>query len=143
MLTAITRPISPGIGNCELTHLERQSIDSRTGRTAARAVRASALEAAGCRVVACRPIPTCPIRCSSKTSQWCWMSSRSLPVLARFRGGRRRLPLCRRWSPTGERVYILEPGTIDGGDVLLVGSHHVHGVTARSNDVAVQQMPRS
>src|SRR5882672_9258632 len=49
MLIAITREVSPAMGQCELTHLRRVAIDVDRARAEHRAYEASLVEA-GCRI---------------------------------------------------------------------------------------------
>jgi dimethylargininase len=138
MLTAITRPISPGIGNCELTHLERQSIDLKLAEEQHHQYEA-ALASLGCHVI------RLPVESDLPDSVFVEDIAVVLDELAIItRPGalsrRAEVPsVVAALQPFRELVYIQEPGTLDGGDVLCIDRVIYMGLTARSSDVAVQQ----
>lgn len=142
MLMAITREISAAFQACELTHLERVSIDLDRAR-AQHAAYEWALVEAGCTVrrldsstdmpdavfvedvalvldegaVICRP------GAESRRAE----TPGILEVLARH--GR---PL----------QHITAPGTLDGGDVLVIGRRVFVGASARTNRAGIDQLAR-
>ena len=59
MLVALTRPVSPSIARCELTHLEREPIDVDLAH-AQHAAYEDGLRRAGCEVVRLRAEPDLP-----------------------------------------------------------------------------------
>ncbi len=139
MLIALTRPVSPTIGECELTHLEREPIYH------ARAVEQhshyeEALTAAGCVVRRLPPLPDFP------DSVFVEDTAVVLPELAiRMRpGAESRRPevesvaeALRRYRPV---AFIEAPGTIDGGDVLRIGSTIFVGESGRTDRHGVRQL---
>jgi dimethylargininase len=139
MIIAITRGISPAMQNCELTNLERQPIDLELARQQhAHYVRA--LEAAGCRV---EELPADLDLPDSVFVEDIAVVLDEIAIITRPGALSRRaetLAVVQALEPYRRRVYILEPGTIDGGDVLLVGRTLYIGVTLRTNAAAVQQM---
>lgn len=142
MLMAITREISAAFQTCELTHLERVPIDLDRAR-AQHAAYEWALVEAGCTVrrldsgadmpdavfvedialvldegaVICRP------GVESRRAE----TPGVLEALARH--GR---PL----------QHIKAPGTLDGGDVLVVGRQVFVGASARTNGAGIDQLAR-
>ena len=142
MLMAITREISAAFQACELTHLKRVSIDLDRAR-AQHAAYEWALVEAGCTVrrlgsgtdmpdavfvedvalvldegaVICRP------GAESRRAE----TPGILEVLARH--GR---PL----------QHITAPGTLDGGDVLVIGRRVFVGSSARTNRAGIDQLAR-
>lgn len=132
MLTAITRAVSPALNRCELQHLERQDIDIPRAAQQHRGYEAC-LRSLGVPVVSLPAEPDLPdsmfvedpavvvnevalmtrMGAASRRSE-----SQSLAqALARYR------PL--RWMP--------EPATLEGGDVLRMGSAFFVGVSSRTN----------
>ena len=141
MLIALTREVPASLDRCELTHVARVPIDI------ARAVRQhdayeAALTAAGCRVVRLRPEPDLP---DSVFVEDTAVAFDELAVVTRP-GAESRRP---ETASTAEAlrgyrrvVGIEEPGTLDGGDVLVAGKVVFVGVGSRSNADGVRQFER-
>jgi dimethylargininase len=119
MLLALTRAVPPAINLCELTHLARAPIDY------ARAVEEheqyeSALRALGCVV---ERLPDAPGMPDSVFVEDTAVVLDGLAVIARPGAVSRRgevasaIDVLRRHRPLG---FIQSPGTLDGGDVLVV-----------------------
>ena len=138
MLVAITREVSPAIGDCELTHLERSSIDVGVARAQHVAYTAT-LADLGCRV---EQLPAEPDLPDSVFVEDVAVVLDEVAIITRPGAESRR----------GERPTIEEaltpyrpldrieaPGTIDGGDVLIVGRDIWIGLTSRSDHHAVRQ----
>ena len=138
-LTAITRGVSPAINQCELGFLPRQEID--VGRAIAQHQEYEAcLRDLGITVVSLPPEPDLPdsmfvedpavVVVEVAVMTHMGVPSRRgeaatlAPVLARYR------PL--RW--------IEEPGTLEGGDVLKMGTTLYVGLSARTNQAGVDQL---
>jgi dimethylargininase len=139
MPTAIIRDVAPSIVRCELTHLARTPID------VARAVNEhagyeSALRAAGCRVVRARPEPDLP---DSVFVEDTAVVLDELAVITRP-GALSRRPetasTAEALAPYRPLVAITEPGTLDGGDVLVAGRRIFVGTGGRSNAAGVRQL---
>jgi dimethylargininase len=141
MLIAITRDVSPALAACQLTHVERRPIDVERARAQHRDYE-RLLADAGCRVErlgAGADIPdsvfiedaavvldemaiiTCPGAPSRRPE--------TVAVAARLRTYR-------------DVLFIEPPGTIDGGDVLVVGKRIFVGCSRRTNPAAIDQMRR-
>jgi len=138
MLVAITREVSPAIGDCELTHLERSLIDVGVARAQHVAYTAT-LADLGCRV---EQLPAEPDLPDSVFVEDVAVVLDEVAIITRPGAESRR----------GERPTIEEaltpyrpldrieaPGTIDGGDVLIVGRDIWIGLTSRSDHHAVRQ----
>src|SRR5258706_1701926 len=141
MLIAITRDVSPAIGRCELTHLGRVPIDVERARAEHRAYEASLAEA-GCRVERLEAGPDMPDAVFVEDTA---IVFDELAILARPGAESRRIETAAvaaaltRFRP----VHAIDaPGTVDGGDVLVVGRHVFVGRSQRTNDVAIAQMRR-
>jgi len=138
MLVAITREVSPAIGDCELTHLERSSIDVDVARAQHLAYTAR-LADLGCRV---EQLPAEPNFPDSVFVEDVAVVLDEVAIITRPGAESRR----------GERSaieqalvqyrpldHIEPPGTVDGGDVLVVGRDIWIGLTSRSDHHATRQ----
>jgi dimethylargininase len=139
MLVAITREISPNIGNCELTHLSRQTIDVALAGTQHRQYE-QCLKATGCEV------HTLPAEIGLPDSVFVEDTAIVLDELAIIT----RPGADSRKSETASiagaldsyrKLYFIEsPATIDGGDVLRVGKTIYVGLSSRSNPASIEQL---
>ena len=139
MLIAITRQVSPAIGNCELTHLERQVIDVSLARTQHFQYE-KGLSALGCEV---HSLPAEPDLPDSVFVEDAAIVLDELAIITRPGASSRRpevASVARALEPHRRLVYIEAPGTVDGGDVLRVGKTLFMGLSSRSNPSALEQM---
>ncbi len=132
MLIAVTRPVSPKLAECELTHLPRDPID--VAKAIADHERyETALRLLGAKVVRAPEEPTLPdgvfvedaalvldevaiiTRPGAPSRRWEIESMAT--VLSAYRSLQR----------------IQPPGTLDGGDVLVVGRQIYVGLSSRTN----------
>ncbi len=141
LLIAITREVSPAIGRCELTHLGRVAIDVERARAEHRAYEASLAEA-GCKIERLEAGPDMP---DSVFVEDTAIVFDELAILARPGAESRRTETRAvadalvRYRP----VQVIEaPGTVDGGDVLVVGRRVFVGRSRRTNDIGIDQMRR-
>lgn len=139
MRIAITREVSPAIGRCELTHLERQPIDVELARAQHRAYQAC-LAGLGCRV---ETLPAAPELPDSVFVEDVAVVLDELAILTRP-GAESRRPevaaIAEALRPYRPLHAIEAPGTVDGGDVLRVGRRLYVGLSSRSNAAAIEQM---
>ena len=138
-LLAITREISLAIEHCELTHLERTTIDLATARAEHEAYEA-VLRELGCDV---HRLPAGPDMADSVFIEDAALVLDELAVVTRPGAASRRAET----AAVAEAVRglrpvaaILAPGTLDGGDVLRIGKRLFVGVGYRSNDAGVSQL---
>jgi dimethylargininase len=138
-LLALTRDISPAIEHCELTHLERTTIDLGRARSEHAAYEA-ALRALGCEV---KRLPTGDDLPDSVFIEDAALVLDELAVITRP-GAESRRPetagvaeAVRAYRPI---AAILAPGTLDGGDIVHMGRRLLVGVGYRSNDAGVKQL---
>jgi dimethylargininase len=139
MLIAITREVSPAIGCCELTHLGRVPIDVERARAEHRAYEACLAEA-GCRVERLEAGPEMP---DSVFVEDTAIVFDELAILARPGALSRRqetVAVAAALAPYRPVHPIEAPGTIDGGDVLVLGRRVLVGRSRRTNDAGVEQM---
>lgn len=138
-LVAVTRPVSPSIERCELTHLERVPIDPERAAAQHRAYEA-ALEAAGCRLVRLPAVPELPDAVFVEDTA---VVTADMAVIARPGAASRRpevhavAALLETYRPL---IRITPPATLDGGDVLQVGRDVLVGRSGRTNAEGVAQL---
>lgn len=138
---AITRAVSPAFAECQLTHLARVPIDVEAARAQHSAYEA-ALAAAGYRIERLDADSAMP---DSVFVEDIAIVFDELAILARpgAESRRREMPAIAAalasYRPLRE---IRPPGTVDGGDVLVVGRRVFVGRSTRTNEAAVIQMRR-
>lgn len=139
MLIALTRPVPPSIARCELTHLQREPIDlCRAGEQHRRYE--EALSAAGCKVRRLHAAPDLP---DSVFVEDAAVVLPEIAVIARPGAASRHPELATVAEALREHrplAFIESPGTLDGGDVLCVGSRVYVGQTSRTNPEAIRQL---
>jgi dimethylargininase len=136
---AITRQVSPAIGQCELTHLERQPIDLTRAQSQHHEYE-EALRSLGVDVVSLPPLPDLPdsvfVEDAAIVLDECAIVTRP--------GADSRKPetelIAQVLAPYRKLFHIQPPATVDGGDVLVVGKDIFVGISSRSNQAAVEQM---
>lgn len=136
---ALTRAISPRIVECELTHLERIPIDLATAR-AQHAEYTRALQALGCAVQEVEPAPEYP---DSVFIEDTAVVFDEIAVITRPGAESRRgetVAVERALAPLRPLAHIVAPGTLDGGDVFVVGKRAFAGRTGRTNDAGIAQL---
>jgi dimethylargininase len=136
---ALTRAVSRVINNCELTHLDRQMIDLDRARAQHRDYE-SALIKLGCEVIALAEM------IDHADSVFVEDTAVVLPEVALITrpGADSRKPevdsIADALRPFRKLIFIDAPGTVDGGDVLVVGKNIFVGLSSRSNQSAIDQM---
>ncbi len=139
MLTALTRAVAPTIARCELTHLARAPIDVELAARQHDAYE-EALRQAGCAVVRIRPEPDLP---DSVFVEDTAIVFAELAVITRPGAESRRgetESVREALSAYRTLMSIREPGTLDGGDVLVAGRSVFAGAGGRSNDEGIRQL---
>ncbi|TPG08246.1 dimethylargininase [Rhodanobacter glycinis] len=139
MWIAITREVSPVLGDCELSYVPREAIDVARARTQHRDYQRT-LETLGCRLL------TLPAEAGLPDSVFVEdvaIVLDEVAVLTRPGASSRRAEVAsvaevlRRYRPV---LAIDAPGTLDGGDVLRVGRTLYVGESARSNAEGIAQL---
>jgi len=139
MLIAITRRVSPAINQCELTNLERVPIDLETARRQHRQYE-SVLASLGVEV---RSLPAEADLPDSVFVEDTAVILDECAVLTRSGAGSRRPEvesIASALAPYRKLFFIGAPGTLDGGDVLVVGKNVYVGLSTRSNQPAIEQL---
>jgi len=136
---AITRAVSSAFGACELTHLPRVPIDVEVARAQHRAYE-QALINAGCLV---ERLDTASDMPDSVFVEDIAIVFDELAIITRPGAeSRRREPAAVAEALAAYRpLHTIEPpGTVDGGDVLVVGRRVFVGRSSRTNEAAVVQL---
>lgn len=139
MRIAITRGVSPNIERCELTHLEPQAINVDLAR-AQHSRYEQCLADLGCHVQSLAPEPDLP------DSVFVEDTAIVVPELALLTrpGAESRRPempgVAEALSQYRRLVHVVAPGTIDGGDVLVLDRSLFIGLSGRTNEEGVRQV---
>jgi dimethylargininase len=138
-VVALTRNVAPTITDCELTHLEREPIDfSRASEQ--HDIYEQALVAAGCVIQQLPDLPDMP------DSVFVEDTAVILPEIAVItrpgaKSRRHETPsVADALRPHRTLAYIEPPGTLDGGDVLVIGSTIYVGESGRTNSDGIRQL---
>jgi dimethylargininase len=139
MRVALTRALPPSIVRCELTHLEREPID--VARAAAQhAAYEDTLARLGCTI---RHLPDEPDFPDSVFVEDTAVILDELAVITRPGTASRRGETASVAATLGEyrRLACIEaPGTLDGGDVLVMGRRVYVGLSGRTNRDGSRQL---
>jgi dimethylargininase len=136
---ALTRAISPRLAEGELTHLQRSPIDVEAAR-AQHAEYARALVGLGCEV---REVDAAPEYPDSVFIEDTAVVFDEIAVITRPGAESRRgetAAVEQVLAGLRPLAHIVAPGTLDGGDVLVVGKRVFVGRTARTNDEGIAQL---
>ena len=141
MPVAITRRLGPAIARCELTHLERETIDVARA-IAQHAAYERALAALGLRVVTLAEQPDLPDAVFVEDTAVIFPE---FAVVTRPGAESRRgetASVAAALAAYRRTEAIVAPGTLDGGDVLRIGRRVFVGLSARSNREGAEQLRR-
>jgi len=139
MRLAITRDVSPRFNECELTHIDRTPIDVKIAQSQHHGY-VQALKELGYAVL------ELPAEADLPDSVFVEDTAVILPDVALITqpGADSRKPetksVAQALRPYRKLVFIDSPGSIDGGDVLVLGKNIYVGLSTRSNQAAVDQM---
>lgn len=136
----VVRPPSPRLADGELTHLDRRPVDPDLALRQWRSY-VAAFEGAGWEVIELPPLPEHP---DGVFVEDVVVVFGDLAVVTRPGADTRRdetRGLAARFASLGfEIAEIEDPGTLDGGDVLKVGSTVYVGRSARTNEAGIEQL---
>ena len=139
MLRAITREVSPEIANCELEFLDRQPIDLDLATEQHRQYQ-EALTELGVQV---EELPSGPDMPDGVFVEDPAIVLDEIAVIARPGVVSRRSEgetLAQALAKYRELQYIVEPGTLEGGDVMRIGKTLYVGYSRRTNVAGIQQL---
>jgi len=138
-MIAITREVSAGIGQCELTHLVREAIDVDLAAEQHRRYE-ECLAGLGCRV---QKLPAEDDLPDSVFVEDCAVVLDELAVVTRPGAASRRKEtpsIAAALEPHRELHFIEPPGTLDGGDVLVFGRTIYVGSSGRTSSAGIEQL---
>jgi dimethylargininase len=139
MLTAITRAVSPGIVNCELTFVARQSIELARAEEQHRAYE-RLLEKCGARVVS---LPAAPALPDSMFVEDPAIVLDELAIILPL-GTETRRPeaasIAQALAKYRKLARVELPGQVEGGDVLRIGRRLFAGLSSRTNAEGIRQL---
>ncbi|HFA51298.1 MAG TPA: dimethylargininase [Bacteroidetes bacterium] len=138
-MIAITRPVSPKMADCQLTYQERQPIDIALA-TQQHSDYEDALKRLGCQIVQAPMEPELP---DSVFVEDCAVVFDELAIITNPSAASRKPELdtiVEMLHPHRPLHFILPPGTLDGGDVLVIGKQIWIGLSGRSNQAAAEQV---
>lgn len=139
MFMAITRSVSPAINQCELGYLPRQEIDLAKAEAQHRRYE-ECLRRLGACVISLPPSAELP---DSMFVEDPAVVVKEVAVMTRMGAASRRgetealAHILARFRPLR---WMREPATLEGGDVLRVGSTLFVGVSARTNHAGIEQL---
>lgn len=139
MLIAITRQVSPNINQCELSFHERQPIDIKRAVNQHTAYE-ELLSELGLRLVRLAAEPELPDAVFVEDPA---VVVDEVAVISRMGAASRRpeaKSLAEALSRYRRLAYLIEPATLDGGDVMRIGRTVYVGVSARTNREGIQQI---
>lgn len=138
---AITRAVSAGLANCELTYLTREPIDVGVARAQHRAYE-QALEAAGYRIEQLDTDEAMPDSVFVEDIAIVFDEVAILTNPGADSRRRERPAITAALAAYRPLQEIQPPGTVDGGDVLVAGRRVFVGQSTRTNDAAFVQVRR-
>jgi dimethylargininase len=136
---ALTRDVSSSLARCELTHLPRETIDVDRARTQHRAYE-DVLRSVGCDVRRLQPRPEMPDAVFVEDAA---VVFDELAVVTRPGAPSRRdeVESVAETLASYRALRTIEPpGTLDGGDVLVIGRSVFVGRSTRTNEEGVRQL---
>ena len=139
---AFTREVSVSLARCELTHRTREPIDVDRARAQHVAYEA-VLRSAGCEV---RRLPPLPDRPDAVFVEDTAVVFDEVAVVTRPGAASRReevRSVADTLASYRTLVAIEDPGTLDGGDVLLMERSVFVGLSTRTNEEGVRQLARA
>lgn len=140
-MLAITRPLSPSFERCELTHRSREVIDMELAQRQHEAYEDCLVEL-GCELCRLSIEPELP---DSVFVEDAAVVLDELAVITRPGALSRRgetVSVASELSRWRSLAHIQDPGTLDGGDVLLLGKQLFVGLSTRSNPSGIEQLAR-
>ena len=139
MLIAITRAVSPGLANCELSFMAREEIDLGRARQQHRAYE-RALEGLGAHVISLPAEPDLPD--SMFVEDPVIVLDELAVILPLGTPTRRREAesLAKALEPYRRLERVELPGTLEGGDVMRIGREAYVGLSRRTNAEGIRQL---
>jgi dimethylargininase len=136
---ALTRDVSPDMDSCELSFVGRSEIDVALARTQHEQYQ-KALASLGCKVIALPALAGSPDAVFVEDTA---LVLNEIAISTRPGAPSRRVEVASVADVLGKYrrlVSINDPGTLDGGDILVSGRKIFVGLSARSNPEAIRQL---
>jgi dimethylargininase len=141
MLTALTRAVSRSLASCELTWLPREVIDLDLADSQHKQYEQS-LAAMGIHVISLPEQPDMPDAVFVEDPL---LVFDEVAIVTRMGSPSRRpesVSLAEAIAPFRPVLRLLEPATLEGGDVMRVGRDVFVGLSSRTNEAGVEQLTR-
>ena len=141
MLTALTRAVSRSLASCELTWLPRSIIDLDLANEQHKQYEQS-LAAMGIRVISLPEQPEMPDAVFVEDPL---LVFDEIAIVTRMGSPSRRAEsasLAEAITPFRSVRTLLEPATLEGGDVMCIGRDVFVGLSSRTNEAGVEQLIR-
>ena len=138
-LIAITRGVSPSINNCELTFHERGPIDVANAIAQHKAYE-NLLAELGCEVISLPAEPDLPDAVFDEDPA---VVLDEVAIISNMGAASRRpeaRSLAQALAPYRPLEFLVEPATLDGGDVMRIDRRLFVGLSQRTNREAVAQL---
>jgi len=139
MLIAITRAVSPALAKCELSFIDRQTIDLARAREQHRAYEL-ALESLGARVVSLPEEPDLPDSMFVEDPAIVLDELAVILPLGTLARRRESESIARALEPYRKLARVELPGTLEGGDVVRIGKKLHVGLSRRTNAEGIRQL---
>jgi dimethylargininase len=139
MRIAITRQVSPGIGRCELSYLEREPIDVGLAQRQHLAYERR-LADLGCLVTSLPPEPALPDSVFVEDAAIVLDELAVITVPGAVSRRAETASIAAALAPWRPLLHLGEQGTLDGGDVLVVGRTVFVGRSLRSDEAGCGQL---
>jgi dimethylargininase len=138
-LIAITRPVSSSLARCEISFIEREPIDVALARRQ-HAAYETALEQAGARVVRLPAADDHPDATFVEDTALVLDELAVIPIMGATSRRGETVEVERCLSAYRPLARLVPPATLDGGDVMRAERRIFVGLTARTNQAAVEQL---
>ena len=136
---ALTRDVSPDMGSCELSFVGRSEIDVGLARLQHQNYQ-QALAGLGCKVISLPALADMPDAVFVEDTA---LVLNEIAISTRPGAASRRAEVAsvaEALVPYRRILSITEPGTLDGGDILVSGRKIFVGLSARSNSEGIRQL---
>jgi dimethylargininase len=141
VLTAIIREVSPALANCELSFIAREPIDLAKACEQHRAYE-QLLASLGARIISLPAEPGLPDSMFVEDPALVVGELAVIFPLGTESRRRESTTIAAALAPFRKLAYVELPGTIEGGDILLLGRKLFVGLTSRSNTEGISQLAR-